>query len=142
MDIATLFPKAVAWAEGQSSLILEKGRVLTPEEIEAARNAGVQHPEQVRICEVSQLPQPEDEGLREAAHSLGLLNPTMIGLTLGHGIYIVKGNETSIPHELRHVYQFEQLGSISNFLTVYIQELLKFGYTHAPLEVDASKYNL
>ena len=140
-NISTLFPKAVAWAEEQSSLICKEGRLLTSEEIESAKNAEVQHPEQVRILVVDTLPQPEDAELREAALRLELLGPSMVGLTLGYGIYIVRGNEMRfIPHELRHVHQFERLGSISSFLTVYLQELQKFGYSHAPLELDASKY--
>lgn len=140
-NLLELFPKAVAWAKEHSSLILKEGRLLTEEETEIARRVGVQHPEKVRISEVTELPQPKDAELRSVALSLGLLGPTMVGLTLGYGIYIVRGNETRfIPHELRHVYQFERLGSISNFLTVYLQELQKFGYINAPLEVDASKY--
>ncbi len=140
-ELLELFPKAVAWAEDHSAQILKEGRSLTVEEMEAARRVGVQHPESVRISEVTELPKPEDEELRAAALSIGLLGPTMIGLTLGYGIYLVRGNETRfIPHELRHVYQFERLGSISNFLTVYLQELQKFGYANAPLEVDASRY--
>ena len=141
-DLSGLLVRAVAWAEEQSSWILENGRILTAEEAETAKKAGVAHPERVRISEVVRLPSPEDETLRHAALSLGLLGPSMVGLTLGYGIYIVGGKQSRfIPHELRHVYQYERMGSsLSGFLTLYLQQLMKFGYEDAPLEIDARQY--
>ena len=140
--ISSLLPKAIEWAEAQSAWILENGRVLTNEERDLAIKAGVVYPERVRISEVASLPFPEDEELRQAALSLGLLGPSMVGLTLGYGIYIVEGKEFRfVPHELRHVHQYENAGSsLSSFLTRYLQELMKYGYADAPLEIDARQY--
>lgn len=141
-EISSLLPKAVEWAEAQSAWILENGRILTNEEKSVAKKAGVIHPEHVRISEVTSLPVPEDEKLKQAALSLGLLGSSMVGLTLGYGIYIVEGKQYRfIPHELRHVYQYERMGSsLSNFLALYLQQLMKFGYHDAPLEIDARQY--
>jgi hypothetical protein len=38
---------------------------------------------------------------------------------------------------LRHVYQYEMLGSINGFLPVYLQQIVEYGYYDAPLESDA-----
>jgi hypothetical protein len=40
-------------------------------------------------------------------------------------------------HELRHVFQCEQAGSIPQFLDVYLPQLLMSEKGMAPLEVDA-----
>jgi hypothetical protein len=139
--ISRLFSRAVTWAEKQSSEILKNGRSLTTEEVEMAIRAGVVNPDRVRIAEVVAIPVPENKELSEVALALGLLSPTMVGLTFGYGIYIVKGHELRfIPHELRHVQQFEKLGSISNFLTVYLEQPSKFGYKDAPLEIEAREF--
>jgi hypothetical protein len=63
----------------------------------------------------------------------------MVGLTLGDGVYVCHGHGTVrlLSHEFRHVYQYEQAGSIGAFLPVYLQQIVTFGYNNAPLEVDA-----
>lgn len=45
-------------------------------------------------------------------------------------------------HELRHVYQYERLGGVREFLDTYIDEVLRYGYASAPLEVDARKHEV
>jgi hypothetical protein len=69
----------------------------------------------------------------------GLLGPHMDGLTLGYGIFIRRGQETLrlLSHELRHVHQFEQAGSLKDFLSEYLHQVARFGYELAPMEVDA-----
>ena len=88
------------------------------------------------------VPQPEDPFLRNAATQVALLGPETHGLTLGYGINVVEGYFTVrlLRHELRHVYQYEQAGSIEGFLAEYIPQVLQFGYEHAPFEVDARAY--
>lgn len=140
--LSSLIPKAVAWAEEQSALILKTGEPLNSTESKMAERVGVMHPELVRVLEVPSLPLPNDVELKEAAIYLGLLGPTMIGLTLGHGIYICSGKKTDrlLSHELRHVAQYEQAGSIANFLPTYLEQIVSFGYPKAPLEIDARNY--
>ena len=96
-------------------------------------------PEKIRLSFVAQLPLPTDPDLRQAALQTGLLGPNMIGLTLGHGIYICNGHNSSrlLSHECRHVQQYEQAGSIAAYLPKYLQQIVQFGYRDSPYEVDA-----
>ena len=107
-----------------------------------AHLAGVYRPELVRVCEVAGIALPDDPELREATLAAGLLGPGTIGLTLGHGIYIVQGhrNNRLVSHECRHVYQYEVAGSIAAFLPQYLEQVLSVGYAAAPFEVDAREH--
>lgn len=140
--LPVLLPKAIAWAEEQSAFILQNGDPLNPQEMELAEALGIAQPSVVRVLGVTNLPLPDDAELRQAAVSLGLLGPAMVGLTLGYGIYIVYGHRTNrlLSHELRHVYQYEQADGIESFLPEYVEQLLSFGYADAPLEVDAKNH--
>lgn len=143
IDLATelprLFPLAVEWAESQSQEIRETGFPLTSIELKLARSVGVERAEQVRVKIVPAIPQPINAELHAAAIQLGLLGPSTHGLTLGHSIYLVQGYiaDQLIQHECRHVYQYEQAGSIEAFLARYIPELVQFGYERVPYEIDA-----
>jgi hypothetical protein len=132
-------PKAIAWAEQHASEILASGEALTEEGLALARRVGVVNPEKIRLSFVSQLPLPTDSLLRQAALQTGLLGSNMVGLTLGHGIYICYGHNSArlLSHECRHVHQYEQAGSIATYLPQYLQQIVQFGYANAPYEVDA-----
>ncbi len=134
-----LLPKAIAWAEDQAARVGGSGRTLTDRERELARGVGVTQPERIRVGLVEALPMPEDPALRAAAVQTGLLGPGMVGLTLGHSVFICKSHETVrlLSHEFRHVYQYEQAGSIAAFLPGYLKQIVQFGYAGAPLEHDA-----
>ncbi len=137
-----LLPKAIAWDEARSAEILASGTPLTDLELRLAHFVGVQQPERVRILEVREIPKPQDPQLREAVAATGLIGPLTIGLTLGYGIYIVVGHSTNrlVSHECRHVYQYEEAGSIRNFLPVYLKQIASVGYAAAPLEIDAREH--
>jgi hypothetical protein len=139
-----LLPRAIAWAEAQSEEICSKGAPLDEQEIRLASAVGVARPSCVRVYEVSRLPVPDDRELRLAAFNLGLLGPTMIGVTYGYGIYLVSGYVTNrlVSHECRHVQQYEVAGSISSFLSLYLKQLLTFGSFDAPLEIDARSHEI
>jgi hypothetical protein len=134
-----LLPKAVAWAQEESQKFLERGTPLDPRSTALAQRAGVRAPDRVRVCLVEAMPQPTDQELREAALLAGLLGPDTIGLTLGHAVLMLRGFESDdlLAHELRHVHQYECYGSIAAFLSVYLPQIVQFGYRDAPLEVDA-----
>ncbi len=134
-----LLPKAIAWAEAQSSRIAKSGTPLTNLELRLAHLVGVQEPERVRILEVAEVPRPEDPELGQAAEAAGLLAQNTIGLTLGYGIFIVAGYSTNrlVSHECRHVYQYEVAGSIREYLPVYLHQIASFEYEAAPFELDA-----
>ena len=134
-----LTPKAIAWAEAQSSLMVQVGQPLNDTLTSVARSVEVLHPELIRVVEVTSLPLPDDPELKQAALFTGLLGPNMFGLTLGYGVYVCHGYRTVrlLSHEFRHVYQYEQAGSIGAFLPVYLQQIVTVGYNNAPFEVDA-----
>lgn len=143
-QLQTLLPMAIKWAEEHSKKIQNEGITLTSEQIEIAKQVGVTHTEKVRILEVSKIPIPEDEKLGEAATQIGFLSEEMKGLTLGHSIYISKGNNTTtlLSHELRHVYQYETFGSIPEFLVEYLKQIVLVGYENSLLEQDARKHEI
>lgn len=141
-NLPLILPKAVAWAEQQAVEVARTGLPLPGHCIEIARRVGVARPEAVRVALVEGLPLPDDPQLREAALGTGLLGPGMVGLTLGHSIFICNGHDTAqlIAHECRHVYQHEQFGSIAGFLPMYLQQIVEYGYFDAPFEVDARNH--
>ncbi len=134
-----LLPKATAWAEEQARQVACSGRALTEREQELAREVGVAQPERIRVALVDTLPLPEDPAMRAAALQAGLLGPRMVGLTLGHSVLICRGHETLrlLSHEFRHVYQYEQAGSIAAFLPGYLQQVVQLGYANTAFEKDA-----
>jgi hypothetical protein len=137
-------PKAIEWARKQEEIAEKEGSSLRDKLVEVARRVGVQQPDSVRLMTVDRLPQPDDPELQEAAQQTGLLGPGMVGLTLGYAIFIVKGHETIrlISHECRHVYQYEQYGSIDDFLPNYLGQVVAHGYRNAPLEIDARNHEI
>lgn len=139
-----LLPTAIAWANFQAEHVTLVGQPLPPPLIEVARQVGVWQPDKIRVKLVDQLPMPEEPLLRQAAIQTGLLGPEMVGLTLGHSIFIVHGHATVrlISHECRHVFQYELLGSIEMFLPVYLQQIASNGYDDSQLEIDARYYEV
>ena len=140
--LAELLPSAIAWAQREAANGANVGRPLTQPEVGLARRIGVAHPERVRVAIVSALPMPDTPALREAAAQVGMFDPTMAGLTLGHTVFIRRGDESVrlLSHELRHVHQYEQGGSIENFLPGYLLQVVHYGYENAPYEQDASAH--
>ena len=134
-----LLPKAISWAEGEASRCADAGRELTERERDFARKVGVMHPERIHIITVDALPMPTDPPLRAAAEQTGLLGPGMVGLTLGHSVFICRGHESPrlLSHEFRHVYQYEQAGSIAEFLPGYLLQIVESGYSGTTFETDA-----
>jgi len=143
MDLKAALPylllEAIAWADTQAAHCAGSGRPLDDGEAQLARSVGVTRPDRVRVALVDTLPIPRDPALRSAALASGLLGGGTVGLTLGHSVFIRRGHETTrvLSHELRHVYQYEQAGSIAGFLPGYLQQIVEFGYAAAPLEQDA-----
>jgi len=143
-DINDLILAALSWIEKQSELIIGTGQPLNDVQISIARSVGVIHPELIRLLEVDEIPVPEDAILRQSAQISGLLLLNMAGLTLGYGIYTRRSQTTLrlLSHEFRHVYQYEEAGSIANFLSVYLEQILTVGYQLAPLEIDAREHEI
>jgi hypothetical protein len=142
--LPTILPLAVQWAEKQSAEIQRSGVGLSPADMELARCVGVSSPEKVRVMESPSIELPENFIVREASITAGLLGPNTLGLALGHSIFInqVRFSKRLLSHELRHVSQFEQFGSISAFLAEYLLQIVTYGYESAPLEIDARSHEV
>jgi hypothetical protein len=137
-----LLPKAIAWANEEAARGAATGESLTAAGEHVARSVGVAKSELIRVALVDALPMPTDATLRAAAVQAGLLGPHMAGLTLGHTVFVVHGHDTTrlLAHEFRHVFQYEQAGSIDAFLPVYLQQIVQLGYAECPLEIDARNH--
>jgi hypothetical protein len=140
-----LIPRAIAWAEDRAAKAAAVGTPLNASEMEVARAVGVAQPERVRVEIVGErLPMPDDALLQAAAVQAGLMGAGMVGLTLGYAIFICRGHKTRrlLSHELRHVHQYEQHGSIAGFLPIYLKQVIEVGYRDAPFERDAREHEL
>lgn len=71
MDLAVLLPsilpRAIAWAEQQSALVLSTGAPLPQHCVADARAVGVRAPDLIRVVFVASLPLPHDPTLRSVA---------------------------------------------------------------------------
>jgi hypothetical protein len=138
-QLPALLNSAAVWAEQVAQSAMEAGIALDARQIELAKRVGVRNPELVRLLLTDDLPFPNDDALQKTVTRLGLLGPEALGLTLGYAI-IIKPSALSIRilvHECRHVFQFEQHGSMHAFLTEYLQQIIEHGYQNAPMENDA-----
>jgi hypothetical protein len=46
-------------------------------------------------------------------------------------------NGRPLPYECRHAHQVEQAGSLTTFLSLYLNQIAQYGYIDAPFEIDA-----
>ncbi len=139
-DLAAL---AVGWAESLALTAHANGVSLNRRWAKLAADAGVVHPESVRLYAVQGMPRPENVELATNAARLGLLGRSVRGLTLGYAVIVLavhQNNPRVLAHEFRHVYQYEQAGSLDGFLREYLRQLKAYGYWGCPLEADAREY--
>ena len=143
MDLQTLLPRlmprAITWAEVAAADVASRGAASDASGLSDARTVGVQRADSIRVLMVDCLPLPLDAELRAAALQTGLFEPTMAGLTLGYSILIRHGQmcRRLLSHECRHVFQYEQAGSIASFLPLYLESIVQVGYWECPFEQDA-----
>jgi hypothetical protein len=89
------------------------------------------------------MPKVGNPALAAAALEIGFLGPKTLGLTLGYGIFIKRthaGRRWLLRHELRHVAQCEAAGGMGRFLPEYLSQVVRLGYSNAPLEADARNH--
>jgi hypothetical protein len=138
--LPVLLPVAVAWAEKQELILIERGTPLNESQVADARRAGVVQPEKIRMIRVETLPHPEDEDVMFVAKRIGLFQPHSTGLAIGYGICLRHGfwdDRLVLVHECVHVGQYEKLGGIRPFLSVYLRECIDPGYPFGRLEQEA-----
>ena len=142
LDFSEFFPLVVAWAEAQAAEAASQGTLLDAAGLALARRMGVERPELIRVWIQDELPMPEHPVLVKINEVVRLISPRMAGLTLGHSVFIRNGcaNPFLLAHELRHVHQYEQEGSIAAFLDRYLHQILDVGYSDAPYEKDANEH--
>lgn len=137
-----LLPLALGWLLSVEEATLTHGRVLSPIELQDAQSVGVQQPEKIRILNVDTIAQPEDPLLLQAMAEIGMLTEGVAGRAIGYGVELAEGAESRklLRHEFRHIYQFEQAGSLANFVEIYVKSLLADGYENSEFERDARSF--
>ncbi|EUC70002.1 hypothetical protein Y017_11295 [Alcanivorax sp. 97CO-5] len=143
-NLREFLPRVTAWAKKHHDLIQVEGVELNDAGADMARSVGVEDPNRIRVMLVDEIPFREDPVIYRIAKSVGMFSGQVMGITFGHSIYIVKGCESAqlFSHEFRHVYQYETLGSIQDFMEVYLEQVLEFSYDKAPLELDARQFEI
>ncbi|MEM0970937.1 MAG: hypothetical protein AAGJ31_16405, partial [Verrucomicrobiota bacterium] len=119
-----VMPRLVQWAEVRQEEVLQIGDALTGEELDLAWKAGVKEPERIRIQVEETIPMPRSWGLRTLANwsSMGF-EPA--GLSLGYAVMVrAREGRTSrlVTHEFVHTAQYEEMGTMSEYLGRYIEE--------------------
>jgi hypothetical protein len=135
-----LLPVAADWVEKQEKLILEQGTALTEDQLADARRAGVLHPEKIRVIRVEVLPEPEHDEIMFVAKRIGFFSAKSVSLTMGYGVCLGRSSwddRLVLVHEFVHVSQYEKLGGIRPFLSVYLRECIDPGYPFGRLEQEA-----
>ena len=133
-------PLAVRWASQQEQKILRAGVGLDESQVTDARLMGVARPEKVRLLKVDQVPLPANRLLRWAAKRTKLISSDTAGMALRYGIFIRSDcwqMRRLIAHECVHTAQYERLGGIEEFLSLYLRECLEVGYPSGLLEQEA-----
>ena len=135
-----LLPVAVAWVEKQEVILLERGVPLNEAQVADAKRVGVKEPGRIRLVQVDTLPQPENEDVMFVAKHIGFFSSRSISLALGYAICLLPETWTNRPqlvHEFVHISQYERMGGIRPFLSVYLRECIDPGYPFGALEQEA-----
>jgi len=106
LELPQLLPKVLDWVETQEKLALNQGSALSPAALNDARAAGVHTPENIRVCVVSEIPQPEHPRIKQLAAELGLITSHTVAITFGFGIFVrteQSHDRETLVHEFVHV---------------------------------------
>lgn len=135
---------ALRWLTSERDVALHNGQEIGPSLRRVAKQAGVWHPERIRIAHVAALPEPACPRLRTRMLALGMMDAGIVGMTLGYAVLVRHGHATPrvLSHEFRHVQQYEAVGSLRTFLAEYVRQLIAYGYAQAPWELDARAHEM
>lgn len=144
---AEFLGKYIDWASSIETEGQQRGTPLTSEQIELAREVGINRPQDVRLIFVDTVPFPtDDEAMRKVGEDLGFIGPDVINnaQAFGYTIWVRNGftlDRPSLAHELVHVAQIERSANFGAYVKQYMMELLEHGHTEMPLEIEAYKAN-
>lgn len=131
---------AIKWAKSMETQAQSEGSPLSEAQRSLASRMGVEQPDRVRVV-VGSPPQPANPTLFVAMQKIGMVGSHVNGLTFGHSVFINDKSSdpfnTVLSHELRHVKQHEDLGSIDSFLSAYVDQTNTYGYQGSGFEQDA-----
>ena len=139
-EIQTLFPSLVTWAEQMQTKALSEGIPLPEPLKNVATILGIKKIDQVRICQVNAIPEPDNPRIVRLAAGFGLSFSDSAGMTFSYGIFVLHScaqDYSLLTHELVHVRQYEQAGSIKRYLEEYVRQLATHEYQNMPLETEA-----
>jgi hypothetical protein len=142
-----LIPQYISWAVSIDQAGIKTGEPLDEKELLLAKEVGIKFPKKVRLVYVDEVPFPyENEHLKQMGLSLGFIGKDIKNeaQAFGYSIYIRKDLNFTIgklAHELVHVMQIERSDSFSTYVIQYLSDLAKYGYSKAPLEIEAFKAN-
>jgi hypothetical protein len=120
-----LLPLACQWAKTQEEFVLARGVPLRPRQIADARRVGVQDCSRVRVLVIDRIPLPDNEELAEAARYTQIITAACRGVAIGHAIIIRAdswGDRELLLHQLVHVAQCEQSGSLDHWIQRYLND--------------------
>jgi hypothetical protein len=139
-EIQALFPSLVAWVERMEAKALSEGTRLSELLKNTAAVLGIKGIGSVRICAVNAIPEPDNPRIVQLASGFGLSFAESAGMTFRRAIFVRHSHSQDIhllTHELVHVRQYEQAGSVAHYLQDYVKQLTDFGYQNMPLEREA-----
>jgi hypothetical protein len=139
-EIQALFPSLVAWVEQMEAKALSEGTPLNDLLKNTAAVLGIKGIGSLRICAVNAIPEPDNPRIVQLASEFGLSFAESAGMTFHHAIFVCHSHSQDVrilTHELVHVRQYEQAGSVAHYLQKYVKQIIDFGYQNMPLEREA-----
>ena len=117
--------------------VKKEGKPLPKQFNMIAKEAGIANIDKIKILYVDKIELPNFQNI-SLLEEYDLDFENTRGLTLGYNIILKNSAPTEVLiHELRHAAQSELFDNLEQFVTVYVKEILKFGYGNGPLEKDA-----
>lgn len=136
-----LLPLVSRWVDAQQRHALPQGVALNALQRLDATRAGVRDPARIRVLVVPEIPAVSRGWTGLVARLFRPLTRDTVGITFGSAILIRRGHERDralLIHELAHAAQYERFGGTRGFLAAYLEECLRVGYPHGPLEQEAA----
>ena len=128
------------WLAWHEAMIQSKGTPLDTHLLNWARQSGITNPEKVHVLATNVIPLPTPMFLRRVLDKRGFPWIHFAGLSLlRNGIYRAETsrNDGDIPkHELIHTRQYQQAGSIFEFLHRYLHQCLTESYYNCEMECE------